>query len=157
MAVRRVSRETIVWVFVIGVLLVAQWPMLKGRYYRWRGTPPAVSAIAWHTDYATALAEARRTDRPVLVDFAADWCPPCITMNHEVWPDAEVAALVARGYVALKVDIDAQPDVAERYQVAGIPSVLVIDHEGRVLRTASFLGRGGMQEFLRDGTSSPRR
>lgn len=150
MAVRRVSRETIVWVFVIGILLVAQWPMLKGRYYRWRGTPAPVSAIAWRNDHAMALAEARTTGKPVLVDFAADWCPPCITMNHEVWPDPEIAALVSARYVPLKVDIDRHPEIAERYQVAGIPSVLVVDHDGHVLRTASFLGPGGMRQFLRE-------
>ncbi|BCS35136.1 hypothetical protein TBR22_A43620 [Luteitalea sp. TBR-22] len=150
MAVRRASRETIVWGFVIALLLVAQWPMIKGRYYQWRGAPAPASAIAWRTDHAAALAESRRTGKPVLADFAAGWCPPCITMNHEVWPDPEVAALVTRDYVPLKVDIDRHPDLAERYEVAGIPSVLVLDHDGRVLRTASFLSRGGMQAFLRD-------
>lgn len=148
---RRASRETIVWAFVIAFLLIAQWPMLKGRYYQWRGAPPPTGGIAWRTDLDAALAEAGRTGKPVLVDFAADWCPPCVTMNHEVWPDPEVAALVADGYVPLRVDIDAHPAIADRYQVAGIPSVLVVDRHGKVLRTASFLSRGGMQAFLREG------
>ncbi|WP_396626138.1 thioredoxin family protein [Luteitalea sp.] len=148
MAVRRASRDTIVWGFVVAFLLLAQWPMLKGRYYQWRGTPAPASAIAWRTDHAAALAESARTGKPVLVDFAAGWCPPCVTMNHEVWPDPEVAALVARDYVPLKVDIDAHPDLADRYEVAGIPSVIVVNASGRVLRKASFLDAGGIRQFL---------
>lgn len=145
---RRPSREAIVWGVVIVVLLLAQWPMLKGRYYQWVGAAPPSSSITWYTDVDAALAEATRTGKPVLVDFAADWCPPCITMKHDVWPDPRVAAAVRNGYVPLLVDIDAQPALADRYQVAGIPTVKVLDETGRVLREASFLGASGMARFL---------
>lgn len=148
---RQPSRETIVWSFVVVVLLLAQWPMLKGRYYQWAGAAPPASAIAWHTDAEAALAEAKRTGRPVLVDFAADWCPPCITMKHDVWPDPRVVAAVRDGYVPLLVDIDAQPALADRYQVSGIPTVKVLDDSGAVLREASFLGASGMARFLTEG------
>ena len=149
---RRPSRETIVWTVVIVVLLAAQWPMIKGRYYRWSGATPPASAITWHTDAEAAFAEARRTGRPVLVDFAADWCPPCITMKHDVWPDPRVVAAVRDGYVPLLVDIDRQPALADRYRVSGIPTVKVLDENGAVLREASFLGASGMARFLTEGS-----
>jgi thiol:disulfide interchange protein len=148
---RRPSRETVAWTFVIIVLLAAQWPMLKGRYYQWIGATPPASAITWYTDADAALAEAKRTGRPVLVDFAADWCPPCVTMKHDVWPDPRVVAAVRDGYVPLLVDIDAQPALAERYQVSGIPTVKVLDENGVVIREATFLGASGMARFLTEG------
>jgi thiol:disulfide interchange protein len=150
MGMRRPSRETTLWAFVITVLLIMQWPMIKGTWYKHLGGPPPPSAIAWHSDLATALAEARRTDRHVLVDVTASWCPPCITMKHEVWPDADVAAAVQDRYVAVRIDVDRQPEVAARYEVGGIPDVFVLDADGTVLRRASFLSVGGMTQFLLD-------
>lgn len=140
-------REWMAWTAVFVLVLMMQWPMLKGLWYQHMGEAPR-SDIAWHTDFDTALAESARTGRPVLVDFAADWCPPCITMKHDVWPDAHVSAAVRDGYVPLLVDVDAHPQLAARYEVSGIPSVMVLDEHGRVLRTATFLGAGGMRQFL---------
>ncbi|WP_291980929.1 thioredoxin family protein [Luteitalea sp.] len=148
MGQRRWSGHTIVWIFAISVVLFAQWPMLKGRWYQWTGAAPPASAIVWHTEIETALAEARRLDRPVLVDFMADWCPPCVTMTHDVWPNAAIVAAVQEGYVPLQIDIDRHPDVAQRYEVYGIPSVIVVDGAGRVVRRASFMSAGGMERFL---------
>ncbi len=146
----RVSREVLIWAAVIAVLVVVQWPMLKGTWYKRTGAEAPPSAIEWHTDIDAALADAARLDRPVLVDFAADWCPPCITMKHDVWPDPAVVAAVREGYVPLLVDVDALPDVAARYGVNGIPSVMVLDEDGQVLERASFLGAGAMARFLHD-------
>lgn len=148
--VPRVSREAVAWITVAAIVLTLQWPMLKGVWYKRTHATPPPSAITWYTDVDKALAAAERTGRPVLVDFAADWCPPCITMKHDVWPDRGVAAAVRAGYVPLLVDVDAQPDVAARYGISGIPSVLVLDDAGRVLRRASFLGASGMRRFLDD-------
>jgi thiol:disulfide interchange protein DsbD len=146
----RPSREAIGWLAIAVVVVVMQWPMLKGMWYRRTAATPPPSAIAWHTDLPTALADARRLGRPVLVDFAADWCPPCITMKHDVWPDSQVANAVNAAYVPLLVDVDAQPEVAARYGVNGIPSVLVLDEDGAELRRATFLGASGMRRFLED-------
>ena len=146
----RPSREAVGWMAVAIVVVVMQWPMLKGMWYRRTAATPPPSAIAWHTDLDVALADARRLNRPVLVDFAADWCPPCITMKHDVWPDAAVARAVTDGYVPLLVDVDAQPDVAARYGINGIPSVLVLDEAGDEIRRATFLGASGMRRFLED-------
>jgi thiol:disulfide interchange protein len=83
----RVSREVVAWVAVAAIVLVMQWPMLKGTWYKRTGAQAPLSAITWHTELDAAMAEAARLERPIPVDFAADWCPPCITMKHDVWPD----------------------------------------------------------------------
>lgn len=140
-------REPVLWLVLLAFVLFMQWPMLKGWYYRASGTPPT-SAVEWRTDFEAALAEARQTDRLVLVDVSADWCPPCVAMKHDVWSDAEVGRQVAASYVPLLVDADRDDVVAPRYGVSGIPAVLIVDGDGRLVRRASYLPRSGMLRFL---------
>ena len=145
--------ERLVWVFAFGLVLLLQWPMVKGLYYRAAGTAAPASAIPWQTDLDGALAEARRTSKQVLVDFTADWCPPCIAMKHDVWPDGAVGRALAERYVPLVVDVDRNGAVANRFDVSGIPTVLVLDADGRVVRQASLLSirsAAAMVAFLDD-------
>jgi len=136
------------WAAVIAVVLVIQWPMIKGTYYRVANTTPRESSIPWRTDLDAALLEARQTDRKVLVDFMADWCPSCIAMKHDVWPDPGVERAVAAGYVPVLINIDRDGRTADRYKVDGIPTVLVLNGNGEVLRQGSFFTASRMVHFL---------
>jgi len=60
----------------------------------------------------------RSRARPIVVDFWADWCGPC----HALAPVLEQAAK-ERDVELVKVDVDANPELAERYGVRGIPAV----------------------------------
>lgn len=140
---------------VLGAIVFMQWPMLKGAYYKATDAPAPASSVAWRTGgFDAALAESARTGKPVLVDFTASWCPPCKVMKHEVWPDAQVAQAVNDGYVPLLVDVDdpQNAQVAQRYGIRSIPTILVLDAEGKVLRTGSYMSRGDMLDFLNSST-----
>jgi thiol-disulfide isomerase/thioredoxin len=146
----RRNQEGFWWAALIGVLVYLQWPMLRGYYFKLRGTAAPRGTIAWRTDLGAALVEARRVGRPVLLDAGASWCPPCIAMDHDVWPDAAVARLVDAGYVPVKIDVDRAPDVATRYDIATIPAVMLLDSDGTVVRRAGYLPTSGMVRFLSD-------
>ena len=140
--------ERWLWIGALLVILVVRWPLVKGYYYKLADVDAPPSTIAWRTDLDAALAEARREGKRVVVDFTADWCPPCIAMKHDVWPDAEVARVVARGYVPVLIDTDRDGVTPERYQVRGIPTVLVLDDTGGVVRSGAPLTASGMVSFL---------
>lgn len=125
-----------------------QWPMLKGTWYKVMGAQAPPAAVAWRTDFEAAVAEARSSGKPVLVDFSAEWCPPCKVMKHDVWPDPEVGRLVNARYVPVLVDVDRQQDLARRYGITGIPTVLVVDGAGAVTQRGAFMTRAQLCDFL---------
>ena len=74
--------------------------------------------IRWHEWGDDAFEEAKRENKPILLDIGAVWCHWCHVMDRESYDDPEVAQLVNERFVAIKVDRDERPDIDSRYQVA---------------------------------------
>jgi thiol:disulfide interchange protein len=85
--------------------------------------------IDWRTDLAAAQREAAASRKPVLVYFTADWCPPCQDMKRTVWSDADVDQAMD-AYIPVKIDVDAQGDIAQQFGVNGIPRVQIVSPNG---------------------------
>ncbi len=77
-------------------------------------------------DEARFAAEVLEADRPVVVDFTASWCPPCRVMA----PVLDELAADRDDVRFVKVDVDADPAVAQRYGVMSMPTFLLF-RDGR--------------------------
>jgi uncharacterized protein YyaL (SSP411 family) len=74
--------------------------------------------IRWHEWGEEAFAAAQRENKPVLLDIGAVWCHWCHVMDRESYESADVAEIVNREFIPVKVDRDERPDVDSRYQLA---------------------------------------
>jgi thioredoxin 1 len=71
---------------------------------------------------ATFDSEVKKADVPVLVDFWAEWCGPC----RQVAPILEELSKELEGKLkVVKLDVDSNPQVAQAYNIRGIPSLLL--------------------------------
>lgn len=71
------------------------------------------------------------SEKPVLIDFWAEWCRPC----HMIAPVIEEIAREREDIVVGKIDVDSNQDLAMRFNVQGIPFIGLFEH-GRLARQA---------------------
>ncbi len=88
--------------------------------------------IHWLTDHNTALAMAKKTDKPVLIDFYADWCGWCKKMTNVTYADKNVAD-TAKSFVCLKINTDRNPALARDYHVSGLPTTVFLKPDGTTI------------------------
>lgn len=78
--------------------------------------------MALHVNDDNFAAEVLRSDRPVLVDFWAEWCPPCKAMSPTI--DA-LADELADDFKIVKLDVDSNPGITVAYNVRSMPTLIV--------------------------------
>ncbi len=107
------------------------------------------SLVEWGSQLDEGLAAAQAGNRLVLVDFSADWCPPCKKMDEDVWTDASLAALVRQRVVPIRIDFDAEKKLVRRYKVGAIPTMIWADPWGNELgRQMGYVGAGTMTAVI---------
>ena len=89
----------------------------------------------------------RESGLPVLVDFYADWCGPCRMMAPAV---DELARTSGGRALVAKLDTDASQKVAARYQIRGIPTVIVFRDGREVRRQSGVMALAALREMVRD-------
>lgn len=90
-------------------------------------------------------AKVLRSDLPVLVDFWADWCGPCKMLSPVVSEIAEEA----RGFKVYAVNVDEEPELASRYGIRSIPSLLVFKNGEIAKQSVGVIPKEQILELLK--------
>jgi uncharacterized protein YyaL (SSP411 family) len=107
-------------------------------------------SIAWQDWSEAAFARAGRESRLVLLDLGAVWCHWCHVMDETTYRDPEVLRLLERHFVTVRVDQDARPDLANRYEDYGWPATIVFDAAGgELVRFKGYIEPERMRSLLR--------
>ena len=90
-------------------------------------------------------AHALKSDLPIVIDFWAEWCGPCRMMT----PNFEKAVPLLEPRVRLgKLDTEAEPAIAQRYGIRGIPSMIMIKKGREVARTSGAMPTSAIVDWV---------
>jgi thioredoxin 1 len=101
---------------------------------------PAVT----RSDFETQVLQ---SDQPVLVDFWAAWCPPCRALAPTL--DAVAGDYEGKAKI-VKVDIDAEPEIADRYGIRSIPTLILFKNGSQVSELVGAHPKATITQLLDD-------
>ncbi len=81
--------------------------------------------------------EVLNSDMPVLIDFYADWCGPCKMLS----PVIEEVSQENSNIKVVKINVDESQEIAVKYQVMSIPTLVVIKNGNEVMRSVGLIDK----------------
>ena len=79
-----------------------------------------------------------QSEKPVLIDFFATWCGPCKSLAPIL---KEVKDNLGERITILKIDVDKNPQLASKYQVRGVPTMILFQNGAQLWRESGVLSK----------------
>lgn len=92
------------------------------------------------------FSEIIKDDKPVLVDFYADWCGPCKMLAPIL---KEVKQELGEDVKIVKIDVDKNQELSQKYQVRGVPTMILFKNGQQVWRQSGVLQKNDIVEIIK--------
>ncbi len=131
------------------------------------GTPPSVDiprargrgmeqAFEWQPWSSETFQRAQKEGKLILIDGAAEWCHWCHVMDETTYRDPEVGRILREHFIAIRIDVDARPDIAERYQEWGWPATILLNPDAHEIgKYRGYIPADELKTILQRATGEP--
>ncbi len=90
--------------------------------------------------------EILKSDKPVLIDFFAEWCGPCKMLAPIL---KEVKEEVGDAATIVKIDVDKSPQAAQKFEIKGVPTLILYKGGKQVWRQSGVLNKQSLLSLLK--------
>ena len=106
---------------VLALLSISSWALCS----------PAAN---WRTYSEALILEAKKSDIPVIINFHADWCLPCIKLDQKTFKHPDFIR-TAKDFTLIQVDLTERSDpmheaLIGKYKISGVPTIIFLDRRG---------------------------
>ena len=101
--------------------------------FRFSPRPNSAHKIRWWPWGKEAFEEAIRVDKPIFLVISSSWCQWCHIMDETTLSEPSIITILNTDYIPIRVDSDLRPDVNQRYNQNGWPSIVMLSSEGEIL------------------------
>ncbi|MEO6848628.1 MAG: thioredoxin family protein [Chthoniobacterales bacterium] len=114
----------------------------------------------WLTDYAAAVAQSKKENRPILIDFTgSDWCPWCVKMDKDVFSQAAFKTFAKSNLVLFEADFPRggsqsaavkkqNAELQAKFGVEGFPTTILVGVDGKEIARNGGYVPGGPSAFI---------